>query len=88
MANMRKSRIKSTEPAAKLAALLESPAYWEKFEREMAQAAEERAARRKDTVLHLRVNSRVLARLKEKAAAGGMRYQTFIAQILAHAAGK
>jgi len=52
----------------------------------MALKSEEIAASRKDTVLHLRMNSRDLARLKEKAAQAGMKYQPFIAAILRQAA--
>lgn len=39
-------------------------------------------ARKKDTVLNLRINSDDLSLLKAKAQKGGMKYQTFIAEIL------
>ncbi len=39
-------------------------------------------ARKKNAVLHLRVNQGDLDLLKEKAKKGGMKYQTFIAEIL------
>ncbi len=39
-------------------------------------------ARKKDTVLNLRINSHDLSLLKAKAQKGGMKYQTFIAEIL------
>ncbi len=39
-------------------------------------------ARKKDTVLNLRINSYDLSLLKAKAQKGGMKYQTFIAEIL------
>ena len=64
----------------RLKTLLEDKKYWAKFETEMAQRREEIAAIRKDAVLHLRMNSRDLARLKEKAAQAGMKYQPFSAR--------
>ena len=54
------------------------PAPREEFER--IKAALE--ARKKNAVLHLRVNQGDLDLLKEKAKKGGMKYQTFIAEIL------
>lgn len=48
------------------------------FER-MAQAL---AARRKDAVLNIRINSQDLRSLKQKANKLGVRYQTFIAEFL------
>jgi predicted DNA binding CopG/RHH family protein len=69
-----------------LKALLEDKNYWAKLEAEMALKSEEIAASRKDAVLHLRMNSRDLVRLKEKAAQAGMKYQPFIASILRQAA--
>jgi len=56
-------------------------------------AAEERAvaraiaARRKDAVLNIRVNSQDLTHLKQKAKRLGVPYQTFISEILHHYAG-
>ena len=40
------------------------------------------AARRKDAVLNLRINSQDLESLKHKANKLGVRYQTFISEIL------
>ena len=40
------------------------------------------AARRKDAVLNIRVNSQDLKHIKEKAQKLGIRYQTFISEIL------
>ena len=68
--------------AREIKALLNDKNFLAKFEAEMAQRSEEIAGIRKDAVLHLRVNSRDLARLKEKAAKAGMKYQPFIAAIL------
>ncbi len=44
------------------------------------------AARRKDAVLNIRLNSMDLKRLKEKAQKLGVKYQTFISEILHRAA--
>ena len=46
---------------------------------EIAQAV---AQRRKDTVLSLRVNSQDLKTIKQKAKRHGIRYQTFISELL------
>lgn len=45
------------------------------------------AARRKDAVLNIRVNSQDLSHLKQKAKRLGVPYQTFISEILHHYAG-
>jgi len=50
----------------------------EKFD-EIAQAL---AARKKDSVLSIRINSGDLASLKQKAHKLGLKYQTFISEIL------
>jgi len=44
--------------------------------------AESIAARRKDAVLNVRVNSRDLASIKQRAQKLGIRYQTFISEII------
>ena len=54
------------------------PASREVFNK-IAQALE---ARRKDTVLNIRVNSFDLAQLKQKAQKLGIKYQSFISEIL------
>ena len=50
----------------------------EKFEE--ARAAIE--AYRKNAILHIRINEAVLQKLKDKAKKLGVKYQTFIAEIL------
>lgn len=50
----------------------------EKF-KEIAEAI---ARKRKDKVLNIRINSFDLANLKEKARKLGVKYQTFIAEVL------
>jgi len=49
---------------------------------EVAAIAAAIAARKKDAVLNIRVNSRDLASLKQKAARLGIRYQTFISEVI------
>ncbi len=44
------------------------------------------AARKKDAVLNIRVNSRDLSNLKQKAKKLGVKYQTFISELLHQAA--
>lgn len=79
-------RIKLTryEKEIEAAALREEyqPVSREEFER-IKRAIE---ARKKDTVLNIRLNSYDLGCLKQKAAKLGVKYQTFIAEILHRAA--
>ena len=49
---------------------------------EFDKIAEALAARKKDAVLNIRINRYDLAHLKQKAQKLGIRYQTFIAEIL------
>lgn len=49
---------------------------------EYNQIAEAIAARKKDAVLNIRVNSRDLANIKHKAGRLGIRYQTFISEVI------
>lgn len=46
---------------------------------EIARAIE---AKRKDTVLNIRINSRDLTNIKQKAKKLGVKYQTFISEVL------
>ena len=39
-------------------------------------------AYKKDAILHMRINKQVLDKIKKRAAKLGVRYQTFIAEIL------
>ena len=57
-----------------------TPVSKEKFD-EIASAV---MARRKDTVLNIRVNGQDLKNIKEKAHKLGIRYQAFISEILHH----
>lgn len=49
---------------------------------EFMAVAEAVAARKKDAVLNVRVNSRDLASIKQRARKLGIKYQTFISEIL------
>ena len=49
---------------------------------EFAAIAEAIASRKKDTVLNIRVNSHDIASIKERAQKLGIRYQTFISEII------
>jgi predicted DNA binding CopG/RHH family protein len=49
---------------------------------ELDQIVQSIAARKKDTVLNLRVNSQDLNNIKTKAKKMGIKYQTFIAELL------
>ncbi|UCD55596.1 MAG: antitoxin [Candidatus Omnitrophota bacterium] len=44
------------------------------------------ASRKKDAVLNLRINSKDLANIRKKAKKFGIKYQTFIAEIIHRAA--
>ena len=50
--------------------------------KEFAAIAEAIAARKKDAVLNIRVNSHDIASIKQKAGRLGIRYQTFIAELI------
>ena len=49
---------------------------------EFTAIAEAIAARKKDAILSIRVNSRDLASVKQKAERLGIRYQTFISEVI------
>lgn len=49
---------------------------------EFTAIAEAIAARKKDAVLSIRVNSQDLASVKQKAERLGIRYQTFISEVI------
>jgi len=50
--------------------------------KEYEQIIDAIAARKKDAVLNIRVNSHDLASIKDKAERLGIRYQTFIAEVI------
>jgi len=49
---------------------------------DFAAIAEAIAARKKDAVLNVRVNSRDLASIKQRAQKLGIKYQTFISEVI------
>lgn len=49
---------------------------------EFSKIAESVAARRKDAVLHIRINRGDLNSIKDKAHRLGIKYQTFISEVL------
>ena len=49
---------------------------------EFSRIAEAVAARKKDAILHIRVNSQDLSNIKAKAQKLGVKYQTFISEVL------
>jgi len=54
---------------------------------EFSRIAEAVVARKKDAILHIRVNSEDLNNIKIKAQKLGVKYQTFISEILHRLAG-
>ena len=68
--------------------LSEGKKYWRKFHAEMKKIDEALARKRKDRVVTLRLNSFDLGKIKTKAARLGMKYQTFISEILHRVATK
>ena len=58
------------------------PVSKEEFDRTSKMLANTIAARKKDAVLNIRINKMDLDSLKSKAKGLGVKYQTFIAQIL------
>lgn len=77
---MRKIKLTRQEKAVEDAALRGEYANVskEKFD----EIARMLVARKKDTVLNIRVNSQDLKNIKERAQTLGIRYQTFISEIL------
>ena len=68
--------------------ILQRDGYWKKFQAELDRTEKELALKRKDAILHLRINSRDLEKLKAMATKYGMKYQTFIAETLHQTAGQ
>ena len=77
---MRKIRLTRQEKAVEDALLNDE--YVNVPKREFDSIARLIAARKKDAVLNIRVNSRDLLSIKEKAKRFGIKYQTYISEIL------
>ena len=77
---MRKIRLTRQEKAIEDALL--KGEYVNLSKKEFNTIAESVAARKKDAVLNIRVNSGDLVSIKEKAKKFGIKYQTFISELL------
>jgi len=77
---MRQPKLSRTEQNIE-AALLRGE-YLDVKDAEFKEIAQAVAHRRKDAVLNIRVNSGDLAALKKKAARHGIKYQTFVSELL------
>jgi len=77
---MRKIKLTRQEKATEDAALRGE--YVNVSKEKFDEIARMLAARKKDTVLNIRVNSQDLKNIKERAQRLGIRYQTFISEIL------
>lgn len=75
-------RVKLTRSEKKIEDALLKGEYINVNKTEFDHIANAIAARRKDAVLNLRINSQDLETLKEKADKLGVKYQTFISEIL------
>ncbi len=77
-----KKRIKLTRQEKKIESALLKGEYAEVSKAEFNHIAQAIASRRKNTVLNLRINSQDLESLKQKAHKLGVKYQTFISEVL------
>lgn len=75
-------RIKLTKEERAIEDALVRGEYQDVPKEEFDEIARALAARRKDAVLNIRINSEDLASLKKKANKLGIKYQTFISEIL------
>lgn len=75
-------RLKLTRKEREIEEALLKGEYLNVSRAEFDRVAEAIAVRRKDAVLNLRINSGDLRSLKKKAQKLGVRYQTFISEIL------
>ena len=79
-------RIKLSRQEKKIEDVLTRGEYLPISEDEFGQIARSIALRRKDAVLNIRVNSQDLKSIKQKAEKLGVKYQTFIAELIHRAA--
>lgn len=77
---MRRMKLTREERAAENALLRGE--YVSVSKKEFDEIAQMLARRRKDAVLNIRVNSEDLKNIKQKARRHGVKYQTFIAELL------
>ncbi len=75
-------RIKLTKQEKAIENALLKGEYKDASKSEFNAIAESIAARKKDAVLNIRVNSKDLNSIREKAKKFGIKYQTFIAELI------
>jgi len=75
-------RVKLTNREKQVEEALAKDEYADVSKSEFRELADAIGARKKDAVLNLRINSGDLANLKRRAAKLGVKYQTFISEIL------
>lgn len=75
-------RIKLTKQEKAIENALLNNEYINVSQKEFDSIAKSVADRKKDAVLNIRVNSRDLANIKKKAKKFGIKYQSFISEIL------
>lgn len=75
-------RTKLTRQEKQIESALLKGEYADVSKAEFDHIAQTIASRRKDTVLNLRINSQDLESLKQKARKLGVKYQTFISEVL------
>jgi len=75
-------KIKLTKQEKEIENALLRGEYVDVGKNEFKQIAEAVASRKKDSVLNLRINGEDLRLLKKKAKTFGIRYQTFVSELL------
>lgn len=75
-------RIRLTRQEKAIEAAISKGEYVKVSKAEFSRIAEALAARKKDAILHIRVNSSDLNSIKVKAQKLGVKYQTFISEVL------
>lgn len=81
-------KIKLSDQEKKIEEALLADEYTDVSNEELTQIAQAIASRKKDAVLNIRINQQDLKNLKLKAKKLGVRYQSFISEILHHVAWK
>ncbi|MFA5388964.1 MAG: CopG family antitoxin [Candidatus Omnitrophota bacterium] len=79
-------RVKLTRQEKAIEDALMKGEYVKASDTEFQRIKEALEARKKDAILHIRINSQDLSKIKEKAHKLGVKYQTFVSEVLHHAA--
>ena len=79
-------RIKLTRQEKAMEDALARGEYVKAADEEFQRISKILAARKKDAILHIRINNQDLSKIKAKARELGVKYQTFVSEILHHAA--